>query len=160
MAQWLKEQGLQRPVDLRYAFESQEEAAAAGGDEVAQLWRQTQQSAAVLPSCWKILAAAKSIPAAEDKVAQPKPVIGWKGLSRKVSKRQLPDGMDASERKRATQWVIKEAKSWSGQISFLRTSATKRKKPRCGPAWRNICSYMRLRAVGQTFAHGLLGQDG
>ena len=28
MAQWSKEQGLQRPVDLRYAFETQEEAAA------------------------------------------------------------------------------------------------------------------------------------
>ena len=63
--------------------------------------------------------AARGTPKAEVEIAQPKPVVRWKGLGAKASTRQLADDMDASERRRAAQWVIKEVKSWSEQSKLL-----------------------------------------
>ena len=38
---WVRQHGLQSPLDLKYAFKDSAEASAAGGPDVAKLWETT-----------------------------------------------------------------------------------------------------------------------
>ena len=76
---------MQDLVDLKYAFTSKEEAEAAGGSEVEELWHQAQAGAKDLPSCWQVLMAKRVGLRGNKEVVQPKPVVRWKGLSAKAS---------------------------------------------------------------------------
>ena len=52
---WVREQGLERPLDLCFAFCTYQEAELAGGVQVAELWKDCQKWQGAIPSSWEIV---------------------------------------------------------------------------------------------------------
>jgi hypothetical protein len=54
--EWLAAHGLVNPIDVVYAFTSREEALAAGGEEVAQVWQRLASETRPVGSSWGLIA--------------------------------------------------------------------------------------------------------
>ena len=120
--EWIRAQGLERPVDLRFAFLSKEEAERQGGPEVAELWQRTAEQDQDLPVCWNIVARAKEKPRKVQRPAARRPSIAkWSGQQKGAVRRQLSDMQDAEDRKKAAAKVIQTAKSWGAHCKLMRT---------------------------------------
>ena len=113
MAQWLKDNGFQTREDLRFAFADKEDAARAGGSEVAELWEEAQRGEAKQKCCWDILLIERT--GREDKPksapAAP-PVVRWKGVKPNAAARILSDDKDAADRKSIAKQLVNIAKTW------------------------------------------------
>ena len=118
--EWIRAQGLGKPVDLRYAFCSYEEALEAADEEVAKIWLQTQERSEELPRSWEVLAEAvrKPMRKAEAKVkARP---AKWKGIGKLRKARVCSDQADEESRRNAACMVVQVAKTW-GRSCTLRS---------------------------------------
>ena len=78
---WVRQHGLQSPLDLKYAFKNSAEASAAGGPSVARLWEITASLPLKVDSGWEFLVREAPAPPNKPKVlcrGDKKPI--WSGV--------------------------------------------------------------------------------
>ena len=100
MSDWLEQNGLSKPLDLKYAFSSYAEAAAAGGEEVAELWRRVQGSTDSLPSAWGAMLKEKQA----RKEVKPPPVKAarvpqWSGVKGRKPRKEHSEAAELRQEK-------------------------------------------------------------
>ena len=119
---WLREHGLERPDDLRYAFSSEEEARRLAGDAVALLWVETQKAPEELPStsqAWHAerirlakRAREREQPSQPRRAVHGEGVPSWKGLGSKAKLARSSMEVEGAARTAAARMVLGIALSW------------------------------------------------
>ena len=141
MAQWIKDQGLERPIDLKYAFRDKAEALQVGGEEVAALWRSLPALEENIPSSWAVvrMAAGRRRTAEPTKEAPSSSTTCWNGLKkRKAQSRKEPNKEEESQRKVEAGKVASIIQGW-GLVSPIAKEASEYEgQEEKDEAWRRL----------------------
>ena len=117
---WLRETGLARPIDLKFAFCSAQEvreACPTAAEAAAEAWLSVTEADAKLPSTWALWKQCK--PGARGRPTTTLPAApvtqGWAGLRSKRPRKDEGPVNDNACRRAAAKDALHEALSWKGR---------------------------------------------
>ena len=117
---WLKETGLVRPIDFKFAFCSAQEAAEAcpnAAEAAAEAWLSVIDTEARLPSTWALWGQCR--PGGKDrpvtKAAAVQAAPSWTGLRSRNPRKDEGPLNDIARRQAAAKDALHEALSWKGR---------------------------------------------
>ena len=117
---WIKETGLVRPIDFKFAFCSAQEAAEAcpnAAEAAGAAWLSANNTAAKLPSTWALWTQCR--PGSNDrpviKTAAIQAAPSWTGLRSKNPRRDEGPLNNIARRQAAAKDALHEALSWEGR---------------------------------------------